>query len=106
MERYSYTVQTKRIFKDVFQKYGEAVGIVIQAYLHRTADDIQELAELGADVRLCKGAYKEPADIALRSEERRVGKEYGCRCAPELSNNREIRYRRNYIHRRYLIVGI
>src|SRR5690625_6150632 len=66
MEGSAYTGQTIRIFKDVFQKYGEAVGIVIQAYLHRTADDIQELAELGADVRLCKGAYKEPADIALK----------------------------------------
>lgn len=66
MEGSAYTDQTIRIFKDVFQKYGEAVGIVIQAYLHRTADDIQELAELGADVRLCKGAYKEPADIALQ----------------------------------------
>lgn len=67
MEGSAYTEQTIRIFKQAFQKYDNVVGIVIQAYLHRTEKDIKELAELGADVRLCKGAYKESADVALQN---------------------------------------
>lgn len=67
MEGSAYTEQTIDIFKQAMQKYGNIVGIVIQAYLHRTAKDLKELAELGADIRLCKGAYKEPADVALQS---------------------------------------
>lgn len=67
MEGSDYTQQTIDIFKDAFKKYGKHVGIVIQAYLHRTKKDISELAELGADIRLCKGAYKEPERIALQN---------------------------------------
>lgn len=66
MEGSDYTQQTIDIFKDAFKKYGKHVGIVIQAYLHRSKKDISELAELGADIRLCKGAYKEPEKIALQ----------------------------------------
>lgn len=66
MEGSDYTQRTIDIFKDAFKKYGKHVGIVIQAYLHRTVKDIPELAELGADIRLCKGAYKEPELIALQ----------------------------------------
>lgn len=66
MEGSDYTQRTIDIFKDAFEKYGKHVGIVIQAYLHRTEKDIPELAELGADIRLCKGAYKEPELIALQ----------------------------------------
>jgi proline dehydrogenase len=40
------------------------VGVVIQSYLYRSDEDIRQLVEEGAYVRLCKGAYKEPADIA------------------------------------------
>lgn len=67
MEGSDYTGQTIEIFKDAFKEYGKHVGIVIQAYLHRTKEDITELAELGADVRLCKGAYSEPERIALQN---------------------------------------
>jgi proline dehydrogenase len=67
MEGSDYTQVTIDLFKDVFKTYGKHVGIVIQAYLHRTKNDINELAELGADVRLCKGAYKEPERIALQN---------------------------------------
>ena len=66
MEGSDYTQQTIDIFKEAFKKYGKHVGIVIQAYLHRSKNDIPELAELGADVRLCKGAYGEPERIALQ----------------------------------------
>lgn len=40
------------------------VGIVIQAYLYRSADDIASLTADGIRIRLCKGAYKEPASVA------------------------------------------
>ncbi|MDX1591552.1 MAG: proline dehydrogenase family protein [Balneolaceae bacterium] len=67
MEGSDYTQTTIDIFKDAFKKYGKHVGIVIQAYLHRTKNDIRDLAELGADIRLCKGAYKEPERVALQN---------------------------------------
>lgn len=67
MEGSDYTQATIDIYKEAFQEYGKHVGIVIQAYLHRTKDDVEELAEMGADVRLCKGAYKEPKDHALQN---------------------------------------
>lgn len=44
------------------------VGIVIQAYLRRSADDIAALMKDGIRVRLCKGAYKEPPDLAFPSK--------------------------------------
>jgi len=67
MEGSDYTGMTIDIFKEAFKKYGKHVGIVIQAYLHRTKNDIRDLAELGADVRLCKGAYNEPERVALQN---------------------------------------
>jgi len=67
MEGSDYTQKTIDIFKEAFKEYGKHVGIVIQAYLHRSKQDIEELAELGADVRLCKGAYSEPERIALQN---------------------------------------
>ena len=67
MEGSDYTQVTIDIFKKAFAKYGQHVGTVIQAMLHRTEQDINELAEMGANVRLVKGAYKEPADIALQN---------------------------------------
>jgi proline dehydrogenase len=67
MEGSDYTQQTIDIFKEAFKKYGKHVGIVIQAYLHRTKEEIKDLAELGADVRLCKGAYGEPERVALQN---------------------------------------
>lgn len=78
MEGSDYTQSTIDVFKEVFQKYPQNVGIVIQAYLKRTKKDINELAALGADIRLCKGAYSEPSSIALQSmpEIREAYKEY------------------------------
>lgn len=78
MEGSDYTEITIDIFKEAFQKYGRHVGIVIQAYLHRSKQDITDLAEIGADIRLCKGAYSEPASVALQNmdEIRSAFKEY------------------------------
>jgi proline dehydrogenase len=42
-----------------------AIGIVIQAYLYRSQKDIEQLVANGIRVRLCKGAYKEPAEVAF-----------------------------------------
>lgn len=67
MEGSDYTQMTIDLFKEAFGQYGKHVGIVIQAYLYRSKDDIEELAEMGADVRLCKGAYKEPKKIAIQN---------------------------------------
>lgn len=66
MEGSDYTQTTIDIYKKAFKKFARHVGIVIQAYLHRTEQDIAELAEMGADVRLCKGAYNESSKIALQ----------------------------------------
>ncbi|MGA2887151.1 MAG: proline dehydrogenase family protein [Terracidiphilus sp.] len=43
----------------------DAIGIVIQAYLYRSQKDIEQLVADGIRVRLCKGAYKEPAEVAF-----------------------------------------
>lgn len=50
-------------------------GAVLQAYLHRTEDDCRELAHEGSRVRLCKGAYDEPASVAFQEREE-VDKSY------------------------------
>lgn len=78
MEGSDYTQVTIDIFKDAYKKYGHTVGTVIQAMLHRTKDDIEDLASIGANIRLVKGAYKEPSKVALQSmpEIREAFKEY------------------------------
>lgn len=67
MEGSAYTQATIDIFKEAFRIYGKHVGIVLQCYLHRNKQDIEELAGMGADIRLVKGAYKEPENIALQN---------------------------------------
>ena len=66
MEGSAYTERTLNLFYELFQKH-QNVGIVIQAYLHRSEQDIRKLIELGARVRLCKGAYKEPPSLAVQT---------------------------------------
>ncbi|MDI6403016.1 proline dehydrogenase family protein, partial [Balneolaceae bacterium ANBcel3] len=61
-----YTDQTLDLFFEARNAYPKEVGIVIQAYLHRTGEDIQKLISADADVRLCKGAYKEDPDTAIQ----------------------------------------
>jgi len=67
MEGSPYTQLTIDMLKTAHESYPGHVGTVIQAYLKRTDADIATLAALGADIRLCKGAYKEPAGIAYQS---------------------------------------
>lgn len=65
MEGSDNTQATIDIFKEAHENYGaQHVGTVLQAMLHRTLKDVNDLAELGADIRLVKGAYKEPEEIA------------------------------------------
>ncbi|MEX0720496.1 MAG: proline dehydrogenase family protein [Balneolaceae bacterium] len=64
MESSDHTQNTIDIFKEAFADYGKHVGTVLQSALYRTKDDVNELAEMGADIRLVKGAYKESESIA------------------------------------------
>ncbi|NNE34838.1 MAG: proline dehydrogenase [Rhodothermales bacterium] len=64
MEGTDITDSTLGLFETVYPEYPENVGVVLQAYLKRTRKDIERMCELKARVRLCKGAYKEPAHLA------------------------------------------
>ncbi len=65
MESSQYTDQTLELVRDLRARYG-AVGTVIQAYLRRSRADVEDLCARGIRVRLCKGAYLEPATVAFR----------------------------------------
>ena len=65
MEGSAYTEATVALTERLHRLYPGAVGTVLQAYLHRTADDAERLLAQGIRIRLCKGAYKEPSAIAF-----------------------------------------
>ena len=64
MEGSNHTQLTLDVHRELFARHRN-VGVVIQAYLYRSEADIRELNRLGARVRLCKGAYNEPASVAF-----------------------------------------
>ena len=64
MEDSARTDSTLATFKRLRLDF-ENVGIVIQSYLRRSEKDVEELLRLGARIRLCKGAYDEPASVAF-----------------------------------------
>lgn len=64
MEGSAYTQRTIDMFKELRAQY-DNVGIVLQAYLYRTEQDIRTMNALNASVRLCKGAYNEPPTLAF-----------------------------------------
>src|SRR5262249_15528713 len=65
MEGSNVTQVTLDIFHRLRSEFGvDDVGIVVQSYLYRTVDDVHELLKIPARVRLCKGAYDEPAAVA------------------------------------------
>jgi proline dehydrogenase len=68
MEGSAYTERTVEIAKRVRAKYSN-VGTVMQAYLYRAEQDVKGLLNAGCRMRLCKGAYKEPPDIAFPKKE-------------------------------------
>jgi proline dehydrogenase len=70
MEGSPYTQRTLDFVHELHSRPGNAnvVGAVIQAYLYRSEKDIADLIAKGIRVRLCKGAYKEPAEIAFQKK--------------------------------------
>jgi proline dehydrogenase len=73
MEDSSVTEETIRIFFEFRERYPR-IGIVLQAYLHRSPDDARRIAKVGGNVRVCKGIYVEPPEIAYQDRDRiRVG---------------------------------
>lgn len=66
MESSSVTQVTLDIFKRLRGEFGlNDVGIVLQSYLRRTYNDAQEMLKLPARIRICKGAYNEPPEVAF-----------------------------------------
>ncbi|SEW20663.1 proline dehydrogenase family protein [Halobacterium jilantaiense] len=70
MEDHETTDATLDAFEDFARKYEGDVGVCIQANLKRTEDDLERLADVPGKVRLVKGAYDEPGDIAYSRKER------------------------------------
>ena len=67
MESSAYTQVTLNLLRAVWPRFHN-VGIVLQAYLYRTEQDLADVLALGATVRLCKGAYHEPPEVAYPSK--------------------------------------
>jgi proline dehydrogenase len=66
MEGSNVTQATIDIFKRLRSEFGlNDVGIVVQSYLYRTEGDVRDLLKIPARIRLCKGAYDEPAEVAF-----------------------------------------
>jgi proline dehydrogenase len=63
MESFDYVQPTLDLFEGLWDRYRN-VGVVIQSYLYRSAEDVDRLVRMGASVRLVKGAYDEPPDVA------------------------------------------
>ena len=64
MENAPYTSETIKLYKEMFNHYDQ-IGIVIQAYLHRSIDDIKALSNDKFNVRICKGIYVEDPSLVL-----------------------------------------
>ena len=64
MESSQYTETTLAIFETLWQQNYRNIGVVLQADLYRTEQDIERVMALGARIRLVKGAYREPAAVA------------------------------------------
>jgi proline dehydrogenase len=68
MESSAYTEQTLEIFETLWHQGYRNAGVVIQSYLRRSDADVRRMNALGARVRLVKGAYKEPREVAYPSK--------------------------------------
>ncbi len=68
MENSPYTDRTLDTFETLWNIGYHNVGVVIQSYLKRSMDDIRRVNALGARVRLVKGAYREPANVAYQQK--------------------------------------
>ncbi len=68
MESSAYTQRTLDVHAELWNEGFHNVGVVLQTYLLRTAADVQRAIEMGVRVRLCKGAYLEPARVAYANK--------------------------------------
>ncbi len=76
MEDSKVTQVTIELFKRLREEFGlNDVGIVLQSYLRRTYEDAQQLVKLPARIRICKGAYNEPPEVAF-PDKKDVDKNY------------------------------
>ncbi|MFC1660054.1 proline dehydrogenase family protein [Gemmatimonadota bacterium] len=66
MESSDWTQITLDAFEELWEEGYRQIGTVLQSYLRRTMDDALRMNELGVRVRLCKGAYAEPARVAFQ----------------------------------------
>ena len=78
-EDHTTTDSTLSIVRDLRPDFAW-LGMVLQAYLRRTLGDCEEFAAAGARIRLCKGAYDEPAAVAYRDPRRRHGRRTCAAC--------------------------
>jgi proline dehydrogenase len=69
MENSPYTEVTLEVFETLWNLDYRNIGVVLQSYLYRTERDLRRMNELGARVRLVKGAYREPASVAYQQKE-------------------------------------
>ena len=68
MEESAHTDTTIDLYEAAQKEHGN-LGLALQAYLRRTPDDLERLVPSGGHIRLCKGAYDEPEQIAFQSRE-------------------------------------
>ena len=66
MESSKYTQRTLDFFRELWDKGQRNIGIVLQSYMRRSEEDVRMANTLGARVRLCKGAYQEPENVAFQ----------------------------------------
>jgi proline dehydrogenase len=69
MEDSTTTDETLRLYRELRENGFDNVGVVLQAYLRRTLADIEALADLTPNIRLCKGIYVEPRELAFQEFE-------------------------------------
>jgi proline dehydrogenase len=69
MEDASTTTETLGIYRDLREQGLDNVGVVLQAYMKRTLADIADIGDLRPNVRVCKGIYVEPAEVAFQEFE-------------------------------------
>ncbi len=67
MEDSRHTADTVDLYEDAQRRHGN-LGVALQAYLHRTPNDLERLASIPGHIRLCKGAYVEPPEVALQAK--------------------------------------
>lgn len=68
MESSEYTQRTLDAFEKLWSEGWRNIGVVLQSYLKRSVGDVARMNQIGARVRLCKGAYNEPPSVAFKDK--------------------------------------